>query len=202
MTYGVLMTDILDRPSKLERNLELVVQTGLLLAKDLDLHTLVQSATDAGLQLCGAQFGAFFYNVLNAAGESYLLYTLSGVDREKFSRFPMPRNTAVFAPTFEGTGVVRSGDITKDPRYGHNAPHHGMPQGHLPVRSYLAIPVKAQTGEVLGGLFYGHEDTDVFEHGTDHKAVSGSVCARRKTISGKTISRRTVSDGSGAQTSI
>jgi PAS domain S-box-containing protein len=152
-----------DQSSKLQRNLELVVQTGLLLAKHLDLQTLVQAATDAGLQLCGAEFGAFFYNVFNADGESYLLYTLSGVDREKFAQFPMPRNTAVFAPTFEGKGIVRSGDITKDPRYGRNAPHHGMPKGHLPVRSYLAVPVMGQLEEVLGGLFYGHEKTDVFE---------------------------------------
>jgi len=152
-----------EQSAKLQRNLELVVKTGLLLAKNLDLQTLVQEATDAGLQLCGAQFGAFFYNVINKAGESYLLYTLSGVDRSKFERFPMPRNTAVFAPTFEGQGVVRSGDITKDPRYGHNAPYSGMPPGHLPVCSYLAVPVKSQSGEVLGGLFYGHEKTDVFE---------------------------------------
>ncbi len=157
------MIDGRDQSSKIQRNLELVVQTGLLLAKHLDLQTLVQAATDAGLQLCGAQFGAFFYNVFNADGESYLLYTLSGVDREKFAKFPMPRNTAVFAPTFGGSGIVRSGDITKDPRYGRNAPHHGMPKGHLPVRSYLAVPVQAQSGEVLGGLFYGHEKTDVFE---------------------------------------
>lgn len=157
------MIDNKDQSAKFQRNLELVVQTGLLLAKNLDLQTLVQSATDAGLQLCGAQFGAFFYNVIDSTGESYLLYTLSGVDREKFAQFPMPRNTAVFAPTFEGEGVMRSGDITKDPRYGHNAPHHGMPEGHLPVRSYLAVPVKTQAGEVMGGLFYGHEMTDVFE---------------------------------------
>jgi PAS domain S-box-containing protein len=38
-----------------------------------------------------------------------------------------------------------------------------MLNGHLPVCSYLAVPVKSQTGEVLGGLFYGHEKTDVFE---------------------------------------
>ena len=157
------MTDTIDRTGILQRKLELLVETGLLLAKEGDLQTLVQSATDAGLQLCGAEFGAFFYNVLNDAGESYVLYTLSGVDREKFSRFPMPRNTAVFGPTFEGTGIVRSGNITKDPRYGQNAPYFGMPKGHLPVCSYLAVPVKAQSGEVLGGLFYGHQKTDIFQ---------------------------------------
>jgi PAS domain S-box-containing protein len=162
--HKVLMPDISnDQTNGSQRRLELLVSTGLLLAKTADLQALVQSATDAGLELCGGQFGAFFYNVLNKDGESYLLHTLSGVDPEKFSSFPMPRKTAIFGPTFEGTAIVRSGDITKDPRYGHNAPYHGMPQGHVPVRSYLAVPVKAQTGEVLGGLFYGHENTDVFQ---------------------------------------
>jgi len=41
----------------------------------------------------------------------------------------MPRNTAVFAPTFNGEAIVRSDDILKDPRYGKSGPHYGMPQG-------------------------------------------------------------------------
>ncbi len=122
----------------------------------------VQMVTDTGVELTGAQFGAFFYNVKNEAGESYTLYTLSGVDRSAFARFPMPRNTAVFAPTFDGVGVVRSDDITRDPRYGRNAPYRGMPEGHLPVRSYLAVPVMAGSGEVMGGLFFGHPETARF----------------------------------------
>lgn len=74
----------------------------------------------------------------------------------------MPRNTAVFGSTFSGEGIVRSDDITKDPRYGRNAPYRGMPEGHLPVRSYLAAPVKSRSGEVLGGLFFGHHEVGVF----------------------------------------
>jgi hypothetical protein len=68
----------------------------------------------------------------------------------------------VFGPTFRGEGVVRSDDITADPRYGHMPPHHGMPAGHMPVRSYLAVPVRSRRGEVLGGLFFGHERPGVF----------------------------------------
>ena len=34
---------------------------------------------------------------------------------------------------------------------GTSAPYHGMPAGHLPVRSYLAVPVISRTGDVLGG---------------------------------------------------
>jgi signal transduction histidine kinase len=141
---------------------ETLHRIGTSLAAELDLQKIVQTATDEATQLTGAQFGAFFYNVLNEAGESYTLYTISGVPREAFSRFPMPRNTAVFSPTFHGEGVLRSDDITRDPRYGHSAPHHGMPRGHLPVRSYLAVPVCSRTGEVLGGLFFGHADPGVF----------------------------------------
>ena len=78
------------------------------MASDLDRDKVVQAVTDAATELTTAEFGAFFYNVINDAGESYTLYTISGVPREAFSKFPMPRNTEVFEPTFKGTGVVRS----------------------------------------------------------------------------------------------
>jgi two-component sensor histidine kinase len=74
----------------------------------------------------------------------------------------MPRNTQVFAPTFTGADILRSDDIRKDPRYGKTGPHFGMPEGHLPVTSYLAVPVVSRSGEVLGGLFFGHERPSVF----------------------------------------
>src|SRR6185369_13032818 len=73
---------------------------------------------------------------------------------EAFADFPMPRNTDLFGPTFRGEAVVRIDDVTQDPRYGHNAPYHGMPAGHLPVRSYLAVALVSRSGEVLGGLFF------------------------------------------------
>ena len=149
-----------------------VERIGGTIATELDVHRIVQVVTDESTKLVGAQFGAFFYNVLDERGESYTLYTLSGVPREAFSTFPMPRNTAVFDPTFRGAGVVRSDDITKDPRYGHNAPHQGMPKGHLPVRAYLAVPVMSRGREVLGGLFFGHEQTGVFSE-RDERLIVG-----------------------------
>jgi signal transduction histidine kinase len=132
--------------------------------------------TDAGVDLTGAQFGAFFYNVLDPKGESYMLYTISGVDRSEFDKFPMPRNTSVFAPTFGGEGVMRSDDILADHRYGRNAPHKGMPKGHLPVRSYLAVPVTSRSGEVLGGLFFGHSETARFQ--PRHESLMVAVAAQ------------------------
>jgi signal transduction histidine kinase len=154
------------------RMLEIVNGAGMEITGELDTARVAQIAVDAGVALTGAQFGAFFYNVTDGSGESYMLYTISGVDRAEFEKFPMPRNTQVFAPTFNGEGIVRSDDITQDPRYGHNAPNKGMPPGHLPVRSYLAVPVKSPSGEVIGGLFYGHEETGRFNGAVEASLAS------------------------------
>jgi PAS domain S-box-containing protein len=154
------------------RVLEVLNATGASIAAQLDLQALVQTVTDAGTQITGARFGAFFYNVANGAGESFPLYCLSGEPREAFERFGLPRNTAVFNPTFRGEGVVRSADITSDPRYGQTAPHYGTPQGHPPVRSYLAVPVISRSGEVIGGLFFGHPDVGVFTSRTEQLIVA------------------------------
>jgi signal transduction histidine kinase len=142
--------------------LEALNQVGASLASELDVERIVQSVTDAATKLTAAQFGAFFYNVVDKQGEKLTLYTLSGAPREAFENFGHPRPTPIFAPTFYGTGIVRSDDITEDPRYGQMPPHYGQPPGHLPVRSYLAVPVASRTGDVIGGLFFGHADVGVF----------------------------------------
>ena len=135
---------------------EALHRVGQAIASRLDLGEIVQLATDAATELTGASFGAFFYNVIDPAA-SPTCCTRSRACRARRSRgFPMPRNTAIFAPTFNGEGIVRLDDVLADPRYGRNAPHHGMPEGHLPVRSYLAVPVITADGEVAGGLFFGH----------------------------------------------
>jgi signal transduction histidine kinase len=137
--------------------LDAVNRAGRALSAELDLQKVVQAVTDAATAVSGAKFGAFFYNVTDG-GESFMLYTISGVPREAFASFPMPRNTEIFAPTFRGDGPIRIDDVRKDPRYGKSAPHHGMPDGHLPVASYLAVPVTSRSGEVIGGLFFGHPE--------------------------------------------
>jgi len=113
---------------------------------------------------------------VNQQGESYLLYTISGVPAESFSRFPMPRNTELFGPTFRGESIIRVDDVLSDPRYGKNEPYYGMPKGHLPVRSYLAVPVVSLSGEVLGGLFFGHSTPGKFVE--SHEAVVKGIAAQ------------------------
>jgi PAS domain S-box-containing protein len=145
----------------------------------LDLDALVQRVTDEATAMVGAQFGAFFYNLVDANGEAYTLYTLSGAPKEAFERFGLPRNTPMFAPTFAGQAVVRIDDVRVDPRYGKMAPHYGMPKGHLPVTSYLAVPVIARSGTVIGGLFFGHPEAARF---TDQHERMAKVLATHAAV--------------------
>jgi serine phosphatase RsbU (regulator of sigma subunit)/anti-sigma regulatory factor (Ser/Thr protein kinase) len=159
-------TDSVGREAQLR---DAIVEIGAALAAELDVQRLVQAVTEAGTRLTEADFGAFFYNLVDEHGESYTLYAIAGVDRSHFERYPLPRNTAVFSPTFRGERVLRLDDVTADARYGRSAPYYGMPPGHLPVRSYLAVPVVARDGEVLGGLFFGHAEPGRFTE--DHERL-------------------------------
>ncbi len=141
--------------------LELLNESGTTIASTLDTDTLLQAVTDIGTKLSGAKFG-ILYNTKDENGDAYLLYTLSGAPREAFEKFGKPRATPLFGPTFVGSGPIRCDDVLKDSRYGQMEPHHGQPSGHLPVRSYLAVPVISPTKEVFGGLFFGHPEVGVF----------------------------------------
>jgi signal transduction histidine kinase len=159
------------------RGYESLYRIGRSLNAELSLDKLVQILTDEGTALCGAEVGAFFYNVTDAKGEGYMLYALSGAPREAFAKFPMPRNTALFAPTFAGKKVVRVDDVRQDARYGKNPPYQGMPAGHLPVTSYLAVPVVSREGAVLGGLFFGHAQPARFTDRHEELLVAVAVQA-------------------------
>ena len=148
---------------------------GAAVASALDREAVVQKVIDAATLLTGARFGAFLYNLVDDRGESQTLYTISGAPRDAFSSLPISRNTALFEPTFRGATAVRSDDITSDPSYGQNSPYHGMPGGDLPVRSYLAIPVKTRTGEPLGGLFFGHPEAGRFT--ADHERIATGIAS-------------------------
>jgi PAS domain S-box-containing protein len=139
------------------QTLEALNRVGVAIAAELDLDKTVQVVTDAAKQLSGAAYGVFFSNVAAQRGESRKLYAQFGASREAIASFP---RLAVFGPV-PAAGVVRSPDITNDPRFGRN-PRSTLDE-QLLVRSYLAAPVVSRTGEVLGGLFLGHPEPDVFD---------------------------------------
>jgi signal transduction histidine kinase/DNA-binding response OmpR family regulator len=144
------------------RSLELLNEVGTAVAAELDLDRAVQVVTDAATELTGAAYGAFFYNVRDGEGGSYQLHYLSGAPQDGVAPLTVPRNTALFAAAFSGTGIVRVDDVREHPNYGTTDANFGMPGGTLPVRSFLTATVVSRSGEALGALFFGHAEPGAF----------------------------------------
>ena len=152
---------------------ETLQRLALSFGTERDRDRLLQLITDTATVLSDAQIGAFFLNERGPdGGPEYTLYTLSGAEKNRFDGFQRPRKTPLFAPTFEGRSIVRLDDVRTDPRYGAMGP---QPEGHPPVVSYLAVPVKAPSGVVLGGLFFGHAEPARFTQ--QHERVVAGIAA-------------------------
>ncbi|QDD91542.1 ATP-binding protein [Pseudomonas oryzihabitans] len=158
------------------RTLEALKRIDTELASQLDLAHLVQTVTDAGVELTGARFGAYFNHQPAEHGDCLQLFTLSGADRATFEQLDGPSATALFAPPLSSGSVVRTDDVAADPRYDRSTQHQDLTAGHLPVRSYLAVPVVARSGAVLGGLFFGHPQPARFN--VRHERLMTALAAR------------------------
>jgi signal transduction histidine kinase/CHASE1-domain containing sensor protein len=142
------------------------------ISAELDLKKLVQNVTDAATSLSHAQVGAFFFNVLDQSGKSYALYAFSGASGESVMNLIMPEHSAAFDQIFDGNGSVRSEDMRRDPRFESRSASEELAKDSFPVASYLAVPVVSRGGEVIGGLFFGHEKAGVFTE-REEKVVVG-----------------------------
>ena len=140
------------------RLLRLLNETGEILAAKLDLEPLLQAVTDAARELTGAASGAFLSRATGGDG-TYTLSAVSGVPPEDLERSGLTRATPLLDAIFRGEGPIRSGDVHEEPRL----------QG---VRSHLAVPVVSRSGEVIGGLCFGHPDPGIFDERSE-RLVAG-----------------------------
>jgi PAS domain S-box-containing protein len=143
--------------------LELLNSTGTTLASTRDLRSLLQAVTDAATRIAGARHGAFLYHPQEHgnSGNLFSLFTVSSASPAEFEAFGDAGSSGLFAPGIAGPGVLRSDDILFDARF------QSLPNAHPPLRSYLAVPVVAHSGEALGTMFFGHPEPGVFSERTE-----------------------------------
>ena len=158
--------------------LELLNSTGSALARQRDLRSLLHTVADAATGISGARFGAFFYTGKDSAGAPSMLTALSGIGTEQFAQFRQP---VCGAPgeaqaAQRGDGVLRSDDITLDARCSLDGPPGALAAGHPAMRSYMAVPVVARSGEVLGRLMFGHPEAAIFTERSER--IIGGIAAQ------------------------
>lgn len=123
------------------------------LASEHDVKTIVQDVVDYGVQITGAEFGAFFFLVDHNDGKMLHLEALSGIPRDHFPMGDTLPATKLFVS--HNSDVLISEDVRQHELYGTNQ-FAGFPPNHPPVQSYIGIPIISTKGVQLGSMLLGH----------------------------------------------
>ena len=154
---------VVEKEQQARSTAELLNRVGPTLLSQLDFKALVQSVTDIARELTGAEFAAFLRTPAPGC-EPDIPYSFSGDSQMNFPHFPLLHEKALLARCFRAEGAQRSNDIESE--------SGATSSTNVPVRSFLSAPVISRSGEVLGGLFFGHSAPGRFED-NDEAIVRG-----------------------------
>ncbi|MCK6545768.1 ATP-binding protein [Myxococcota bacterium] len=165
---------LLSREQEARAEAEALNRVGRSLSGELDTRPLVQSLTDAAVDLVGADVGVTFYDLTR--GKPLEHFAIAGPRASAFAKLQGPvRVTPLLAATLQVGMVVRSGDVVHDPRFGLGA-HGGFPPDHPRIASYLAVPVLSRQGQIIGAILLGHAEPNKFTE--RHERLVTSIAAQ------------------------
>ncbi len=144
------------------RIVETLNRVGSSVASSLDRDSVVQTVINATTELTRAAFGVMFYRATRESGDDHVRHAIAGPSQDAFARLSLPVATALFSPTLHTEVAVRLDDITMDARMAPSLLVGDVGETEPVIRSYMAVPVVAASGRVLGGLFFGHPNSGVF----------------------------------------
>jgi signal transduction histidine kinase len=149
------------------------------LTSEFDLQRLLQMMTDAARRLTSAEYATFFLIpeiTGNDACSNKVVFTLAAISgatesiEAHFRHLGPVEGLGLLAPVFWGESSILVDDVLDDPRY------IGIPQGHIPVRSFLGVRLRSRDGTPLGAFLIG--DTQPGKFSTRHFELVESLGAQ------------------------
>lgn len=138
------------------RVLEAVNHVSSSLVAELNLDRIVQSVLEAGCAIASVPYGAFYQRSPDDPA-NFILHSLAGAERDAIERLDLHIATRAFGGLARGESVVRC-DGPAGARLGKRLPTAG---------AWLALPITARSGEVLGGLLFGGPQEQPFSEETE-----------------------------------
>lgn len=125
---------------------------------ETEARRVVERMTEAAREVTGAQFGIY-----ESANGDATLHVVSADVSVIFEVTPTPSSAPLLAASFRGGPPLRVDDTTRWALSEEAARPYGTLSDGRVVRSYLAAPVVARSGTVLGSLFLGHHQPRAFD---------------------------------------
>jgi signal transduction histidine kinase len=126
------------------RRLAALIDSGIALASELDLDSLLQRIADLSREVIGAKYGA-----VGVVGEDGLLvkFLHSGIDEDTVRKIgELPSGRGVLGQLVEEGRTLRLREISQHPR------SYGFPPHHPEMHSFLGVPIVVR-GRVFGRLY-------------------------------------------------
>jgi signal transduction histidine kinase len=153
----------MDEAETLRRLLDIALALGAERRTEPVLRRILAAARE----LAGARYAAI--GVPDGDG-GFALFLTSGMDAQTWDRIgALPRTHGVLGALLASSEVIRTPDITADPRFGY------YPRHHPDMRSFLGVPIVAG-GEVLAELYLA-EKQGAPEFTQDDERVVGMLAA-------------------------
>jgi signal transduction histidine kinase len=121
-----------------------LLDTGMALASELSLPTLLQRIVELAADITGARYGAL--GVLGGGGDLVDFLTTGVTDAERAAIGPLPKGRGLLGAIIHDARPLRLDDLARDARSA------GFPANHPPMRTFLGAPVRAR-GQVFGNLY-------------------------------------------------
>jgi len=152
----------------LQRQAGALVETGMILASELDLDTLLQRIADVARDVVRARYAAV--GVLGDQGE-LVRFVYSGIDQATADRIgPLPEGRGVLGALIEEGRPLRLKEISDHPR------SYGFPPHHPAMQTFLGVPIVVR-GRIFGRL-YLTEKLDEEEFTKDDERIALTLASQ------------------------
>src|SRR5213593_1435853 len=144
MTHSSRVTPHLEA-TRIRERFERLLAAGVAIFSRHDLDHVLQEVVDAAREVVGARYAAL--GVLGEDRTSLVQFVTSGIDNDARARIgDLPRGRGLLGYVIREAKPIRTADLNRHPQ------RYGFPAHHPPMKSFLGVPVKSQSG-VFGNLY-------------------------------------------------
>jgi len=131
--------------ARIRERFERLLAAGVAIFSRHDLDHVLQEVVDAAREVVGARYAAL--GVLGEDRTSLVQFVTSGIDNDARARIgDLPRGRGLLGYVIREAKPIRTADLNRHPQ------RYGFPAHHPPMKSFLGVPVKSQSG-VFGNLY-------------------------------------------------
>lgn len=157
------------------KNLETLNSVGKSISEKLDVKGILQRVVDATTKLTGAAYGTFLYRN-SEEKEGGLRFFTTSENPAASGGLDNVISADVFDALFTLKRVMRIDNINNPHDQHKKGFSFDIPNENSSLKSYLAVPLISKSGDVIGGLLFGHHEANAFSE--EHELMVVNVAAQ------------------------